>query len=130
MNYCTWTGTTCVNSNVAKNPCDENDIRKVLKIFGYILLIIRVAVPLVIIGFGTIDLFKSVVDKDEKSMGKQIRQIIMRVIAGFVIFFIPNLINAVFSLSDTLNIIEDDQFLTCSECVLEPTKNGRCTVAD
>ena len=130
-NYnCTWNGTECMNSNVAENPCDENDIRRVLKIFGNILLIIRVAVPLVIIGFGTIDLFKSVIDKDEKSFGKQIKQIMIRVVAGIIIFFVPNFINAIFGLSNVLNIMEDDQFLTCSECVLEPTKDFRCVLEE
>jgi len=63
-------------------------------------------------------------------MGKQIKQILIRIVAGFIIFFIPNIINVVFGLSDTLNILENDQFLTCSECLLEPTKDSRCTLEE
>lgn len=129
---CTWNSRnqTCVANQIAERPCDEQEIRKVLKIFGYILFIAKVAIPLIIIGFGTFDLFKSVIDKDEKSMGKQIKQILIRIVAGFIIFFIPNIINVVFGLSDTLNILENDQFLTCSECLLEPTKDSRCTLEE
>ena len=64
---CSWNNGTCVSNNIADRPCDEDEIKTVLRFFGYLLLIARVAVPLIIIGFATFDLFKSVVDKDEKS---------------------------------------------------------------
>ena len=106
---------------VAENPCDENSIRMVMRLFGYILLVARIAVPLIIIGFGTFDLFKSVVDKDEKSLGKQIKQLGIRILAGLIVFFIPNIVSVFFSMSDKLNIIETDQYKTCYNCLLKPT---------
>lgn len=115
-------GEKCVVvGHVAENPCDENSIRIVLRMFGYILLIARIAVPLIIIGFGTFDLFKSVIDKDEKSLTKQVKQLGIRILAGLIVFFIPNIVSLFFSLSDTLNIIETDQYKTCSNCLLKPT---------
>lgn len=119
--------TTEVIEYVAENPCDENSIRVVLRIFGYILLIARIIVPLIIIGFGTIDLFKSVVDKDEKSLGKQVKRLGMRILAGLIVFFVPNIISVFFSLSDKLNIMETDQYKTCSNCLLKPNS---CEVED
>lgn len=126
--HCRWDGANnkCVDGFVAGDPCSENSIRRVLKIFGFILLVAKIAVPLVIIGFGTFDLFKAVVDKDEKSFGKQIKQLLIRILAGLVVFFIPNIINAVFSLSDRFGIIEDDKYATCRSCVLEPTNEAGC----
>lgn len=114
--------------NVAENACDEESIRRVLKILGFILLIVRVCIPLIIIGYGTVDLFKSVIDKDEKSFGKQIKQIIVRIVCGLIIFFLPNFINAIFTISDRLNIIEDEQYKTCADCILKPGDNSRCRV--
>lgn len=113
---------------VAEKPCEENDIKRVLQIFGYILLIAKIAVPLLIIGFGTFDLFKSVVDKDEKSLGKQVKQLGIRVLAGFIVFFIPNIIYAVFSLSDKLDIIETNDYKACANCLLSPTDSSKCNV--
>lgn len=107
---------------VAENACQENDIKRVLQIFGYLLLVAKIMVPLIIIGFGTFDLFKSVIDKDEKSLGKQVKQLGLRVLAGFIVFFIPNIVYAVFSLSDALDIIDTSEYKTCAECVLEPSK--------
>lgn len=120
-------GKCVVVGYVAENPCDENSIRIVLRMFGYILLIARIAVPLIIIGFGTFDLFKSVIDKDEKSLTKQVKQLGIRVLAGLIVFFIPNIVSLFFSLSDKLNIIETDQYKTCSNCLLKPTT---CDVDD
>ena len=113
--------TTQTAEYVAQNPCDENSIRTVMRLFGYILLVARIAVPLIIIGFGTFDLFKSVVDKDEKSLGKQVKQLGIRILAGLIVFFIPNIVSAFFSMSDKLNIIETDQYKTCYNCIMKPT---------
>lgn len=126
--HCTWDGANskCVDGFVAGDPCNENSIKRVLKIFGFILLVAKIAVPLIIIGMGTFDLFKSVVDKDEKSFGKQIKQLIIRIVAGLIVFFIPNIINAAFSLSDRFGIIEDDKYATCRSCVLDPTNEAGC----
>lgn len=126
--HCIWDSANdkCIDGFVAGDPCSENSIRRVLKIFGFILLVAKIAVPLVIIGFGTFDLFKAVVDKDEKSFGKQIKQLLIRILAGLVVFFIPNIINSVFSLSNKFNIIEDDKYATCRSCVLDPTNEAGC----
>lgn len=115
------TTTTQAVEYVAENPCDENSIRMVMRLFGYILLVARIAVPLIIIGFGTFDLFKSVVDKDEKSLGKQVKQLGIRILAGLIVFFIPNIVSLFFSMSDKLNIIETGQYKTCYNCLLKPT---------
>ena len=121
------TTTTQAVEYVAENPCDENSIKTVMRLFGYVLLVARVAVPLIIIGLGTFDLAKSVVDKDEKSLGKQVKQLGIRILAGLIVFFIPNLVSLVFSMSDKLNIIETGQYKTCAECLLKP---GNCAVND
>lgn len=117
---CLWTGSECVDSEVAKNPCNEEDILKALRVIGYILFIVKFLVPLIIIGYGTFDIFKSVADKDEKSLSKQLKQLGIRVITGLVIFLIPNIVDAAFSISDKLNIIETSQYKKCSKCILNP----------
>lgn len=115
------TTTTQVAEYVAENPCDENSVRLVMRLFGYILLVARIAVPLIIIGFGTFDIFKSVIDKDEKSLGKQAKQLGIRIFTGLMVFFIPNIVSLFFSVGDTLNIINTAQYKTCSNCLLKPT---------
>lgn len=116
----TTTTTTQVAEYVAENPCDENSIRSVMRLFGYILLVVRIAVPLIIIGFGTLDLAKAVIDKDDKSLTKQMKQLGIRVLAGLIVFFVPNIVALIFSMSDKLNILDDSQYKTCANCLLKP----------
>ena len=52
----------------------------------------------------------------------------MRFVAGIVVFFIPNIVRAVFSLSDALNIINGNK--SCANCLLSPTDSGRCNVLE
>lgn len=127
MNVNAAPSTTQAVEYVAENPCDENSIKTVMRLFGYVLLIARVAVPLIIIGLGTFDLAKSVIDKDEKSLGKQVKQLGIRILAGLIVFFVPNIVAVVFSMSDKLNIIETGQYKTCSDCLLKP---NNCNVSD
>lgn len=127
MNVNAAPSTTEAVEYVAENPCDENSIKTVMRLFGYVLLIARVAVPLIIIGLGTFDLAKSVIDKDEKSLTKQIKQLGIRILAGLLVFFVPNIVAVVFSMSDKLNIIETGQYKTCADCLLKP---GNCDVND
>lgn len=131
VNNCKWNKGTkkCENYYVAQDPCSENSIKKVLRFFGYLLLIAKVVIPLIIIGFGTFDLFKAVTDKDEKSLGKQIKVLGIRIFTGIFVFFIPNLVYAVFGLTEKLNVIEQDKYKTCANCLLKPT-SAECQIEE
>ena len=126
---CALVGGTCSDAQVASNPCDENDLRRVLKIFGYVLMIMKFMVPLLIIGFGIFDLYKAVVDKDEKSLSKQLKMIAIRLICGLVVFFLPNII-FVFLDSIDKSGTKEQGYQTCAECVLKPNANNLCTISD
>ena len=127
---CNWESGACYTNYVAQEPCNDNNIRHVLKIFGYFLIVAKLVIPLLLIGFGTFDLYKSVVDKDEKSLTKEVKKLGFRVIAGIVVFFIPNFVNAIFSLSDQLDIINTDEYKTCAECILDPLEDNLCVLEE
>lgn len=117
---CEWINGVCTDIYVAENPCSESDILKVFRFYGYLLMIAKVAIPLIIIVMGTFDLFKSVVDKDEKSLTKQVKILLMRVVAGVFIFFLPTFIYAIFDISTDLNIVNDTKYKACVDCLLKP----------
>ncbi len=116
---CRWISGTCQEQYVASSPCSEKSVRTVLKFFGYIIFIAKLLVPLIIIGFGTFDLFKAVIDKDEKSLGKQVKMLLMRIVVGVFVFFIPTILNALFSLSESLDIVSTDEYKACATCLLD-----------
>lgn len=111
----------CQEVYVAEMPCDDDNIKIALRFFGYLLMVAKVAIPLIIIVMGTIDLFKSVIDKDEKSFAKQLKILIMRIVAGIFVFFLPSIIYALFGISSDLNIVSEDKYKGCIDCVLKPT---------
>lgn len=127
---CRWMGGVCYTQNVADEPCNDVNIRKVLKIFGYVLMIAKILIPLIIIGYGTFDLYKAVVDKDDKSLQKQVKRLIKRVIAGILIFFVPNFVHAILGLSDYIDIIDSSDYMTCADCLLDPTDNSLCSIKE
>jgi len=119
---CSWTGADCIDNYVAADPCNDKNIQTALRFVGYLLFIAKIAIPLIIIVVATFDLFKSVVDKDEKSLGKQAKIIIMRIVAGVFVFFLPTIVYAIFNLSAELNILKEEKYQGCATCLLKPTE--------
>ena len=119
---CKWTGADCIDAYVAADPCNDKNIQTALRFAGYLLFIAKIAIPLIIIVMATFDLFKSVIDKDEKSLGKQVKIIIMRIVAGIFVFFLPTIVYALFNLSADLKIVEDAKYQGCVTCLLKPTE--------
>lgn len=126
---CQMVGGTCSDAEIAKEPCNENSIRQVLKFFGYLLMIAKFVVPFIVIGFAVFDLYKSIIEKDEKALKTKIRMIMFRIIAGVTVFFIPDLVWVGFKYIDKSNIT-DSEYQTCAECILKPGANELCTLQD
>lgn len=126
---CQMVGGTCSDAEIAKDPCNEKSIRQVLKFFGYLLMIAKFVVPFILIGFAVYDLYKSIIDKDEKALKTKLRMIMFRIIAGVTVFFVPDLVWVGFKYIEKSNIT-GDQYQVCAECVLKPSSNELCTVED
>lgn len=115
---------TCEYGYIAENPCSESEILRVLQFIGYLLYVAKIFVPLLIIGFATFDLFKSVIDKDEKSISKQLKIVGIRLISGLLVFFLPSIIYAVFGISTRFNTYEESKYQMCADCLLKPTSSN------
>ncbi len=68
-------------------------LKKIIKIISYI-------VPVILILLMTIDIAKAVIASDDNQMKKAQNLAIKRIVWGIVIFFVPIVVNAVFSLFD------------------------------
>lgn len=92
------------------------------KILGYVVMIIKIVIPLLLIIFGMIDLGKAVVSSDEKAISKSVNQLIRRFIAAIVIFFIPTIVSAIFNAVGIMGTEQAD-YNNCVQCV---TNVGEC----
>ena len=62
------------------------------QIVGYVLLIFRIAIPILLIVFGAIDLGKAVIASKEDEIKKATGSLVRRAIAAVVIFLLPTIV--------------------------------------
>ena len=129
--YTSKDGITCVldkDENVADKPCQEDDIKKVFRLFGYLLLVARILIPLIIIIMGSLDIFKAVYGQDDKALGKQLKVLVWRIIGGLTIFFLPTIVNAFFEVGS--DVTDDEDYKTCANCLLDPLNSQTCSISE
>lgn len=91
-----------------------NDTKDIWKFIGNVVKVLQIAIPVIIILLGTLDLGKAVMAGDDKKVKEAQKQLLMRIIYGVAIFFIVTIIRFVFGLvagsgADTTNV--------CFQCV-------------
>ncbi len=92
-------------------------------VIGHIVRIAKILVPILIIGFGMIDLFKAIVGSKDDEIKKAAKSLIMRLIAGVCIFFLPSIVDFVFSLVDGWSNYQTN-YQECFKCIWDV---GSCT---
>lgn len=98
--------------------CEDENVLKVFEIGGYLLYIAKILIPILLIIFGFVDMFKAVVG-DSEALKKQIPMFIKQCIAAIVVFLIPTIVEFAFTL-----IPDGDKSLekyeACKVCLFEP----------
>ena len=89
-------GEGCEYMNILFDWCAEDGIHKMIEIIKLILQIIRYVVPIGLIVMTTMDIFKKVINPDDKD-GQQ--KILVRTIAAIVLFFVPVLVDFAINLA-------------------------------
>ncbi len=92
----------------------------IIRVIGWVLFIFKIAIPLIIIALGMFDFGKAVVAEKEDEIKKQTKRLLMRVVAGIVIFFIPNIVGFIFSMAVKEYDTDKDQIEVCETCFLHP----------
>ncbi len=107
----------------AINFCAET--ASIWQFIGYILLIFKIVIPLLLLILGMVDLGKAVVASDDKAIKKSTTQLAIRAVAAVVIFFVPTLIGFIFSI---VAGFQDDEikanYAKCKTCLVSPTGAG------
>ena len=79
--------------------CDNGDVLSVLRIVNIAIMIIKIAVPILLILVGMITLMKAIKVGDEDLLPRAKKQLINNAIAAVVIFLVPTLVNVLSRLS-------------------------------
>lgn len=74
------------------------DSSNIWQFVGWILMVFKIVIPLLLIIFGMVDLGKAVVGSKDEEIKKATGALVKRAIAGIVIFFIPTIVNIIINL--------------------------------
>ncbi len=92
---------------------------KAFQVIGYILFILKILVPIIIIILGIIEFGKAALSGDEKANTTSFKTLMMKIITGIMIFFIPTVLDFALSMvqgtKDTASKYEG-----CTTCMLDP----------
>ena len=103
-----------------------SDTAKLLQFLGYAILIFKVSIPIIIVVLGMMDFGKAVVAEKDDEIKKQAVKLGRRALAGVIIFFIPTIVDWVF----TGITGADNTFDNCKGCLLNPTNSEKCTIPE
>lgn len=96
------------------------------QIVGYVLLIVKIVIPILLIVFGIIDLGKAVIASKPEEVKKSVVGLAYRAIAGVVIFLIPTIVGLIMGfVSDFSASGAKEDFEICRSCITRP--NGDCS---
>lgn len=109
------------NLNIEEiNICSsENTTLKVFQVIGYILFILKILVPIIIIVLGVIEFGKAALSGDEKANTTSFKTLMMRIITGVTIFFIPTILDFALSLVQGTKDAAS-KYDGCTTCMLDP----------
>jgi len=80
------------------NFCEDPDMEKLIGFLGQILVIIKIAIPVILIVIGTITLVKAMISNESESTKKATTGLIKKACIGVVIFFVPTIVNFIMGL--------------------------------
>ena len=89
--------------------CDNGDVLSVFRIVNIVIMIIKIAVPILLIVTGMITLMKTINVGNDDLLAKAKKQLVNNCIAAVIIFLVPTLVNALSRLSTT----DGNSYLSC-----------------
>ena len=107
-------------NNVGDDVCAEPSVKRVLKFFGTLIFILKLAVPFIIITKGTFLFYNAVIKGESKDLTKSAKEFGGKIVLGITVFFIPSLINGALGLYNDWASVKSE-YTDCATCLLDPT---------
>lgn len=108
-----------MNIGTASGFCAES--AGIWQVVGYLLLVFKIVIPIILIILGMIDLGKAVVASKDDEIKKSMKSLMWRAIAAIAIFFIPTIIGIVMGLVSNFSTSgAKDDYNVCKTCITNP----------
>lgn len=122
-----------VNDTSIGEICNMPQYRKTMRFFGTIVTFAKYIVPIIIIAFGIMDLYKAVTGAKDDEIKKSFKAIMVRIAAGVLIFLLPGLVQFFFNMLNEWSNYKVD-VCCCTECLLNSScdtnscNSGSCKI--
>lgn len=106
------------------------DFAHTLRIGGYLIVLVKVLIPIIIIVKASLNLLHAVTGGKSEELKKWAKQLGYSFIAGALIFFVPTIVNVAFGFISAYNtnITEDSKI--CTACIFDPFSEACTKYAD
>ncbi len=102
------------------NICEDSaNVVKTMRLVGYVLIIVKILIPIALLITGIITLVKAVIDGNAETLQKSAISLIWKFIAAIIIFVLPTIINYVVGLIDNASDGVSD-YNNCRNCIFDP----------
>ena len=95
------------------------DTAPVFQFIGFVVLIFKIIIPVILIVLGVISLGKAVLDSDDKKIKDAAMSLIKKFIVAVVIFLLPTIIGALFNFINGWSDLKND-YNVCANCIKDP----------
>ncbi len=96
------------------------------QIAGYILLVFKIVIPILLIVWGMLDLGRAVVAAKDDEIKKATKSLAFRALAGVLIFFIPTIVSVIIGMvSNFSDSGAQADYNVCRTCLTNPY-DGEC----
>ena len=95
------------------NICSDYHLLEGVRIGVYIVTILKILIPILLIGFGSYDFFKTILDPDNNTINQSAINFAKRVASATLIFLLPSIIVIAFSLLGNAS----DHILAFEDCI-------------
>jgi len=87
-------------------------------LLGYVVLVLKIVIPLILIVLGMIDLGSAVVSSDDKAINGAVNKLLHRFIAAVIVFFVPTIVSALFNVINVGNDVRNTpDYQICIQCL-------------
>lgn len=105
------------NNSSNNTEVDYSGLRPTFFVIGQIVRLLKILIPFIIIAYGAYDFFKAITGAKDDEIKKSVRSFLFRCVAGVCIFFLPAVIDLVFSWVDGWDQNYSSFYEDCFQCI-------------
>ncbi len=97
-----------------------SDLAKTLRLAGYLVLLAKILIPLIIIVKSSLNLISVITSGSPDEFKKKLISLAYSLAAAILIFFVPTIVDVIFGFINSYNTGYTDDAKICSACVFDP----------